>query len=203
MDDHDATARPAAIVGELMQPDVVSIAAGASVQRAAALMRARAVGCLPVLEGDRVVGMLTARDLVVRGLAATVDLRSWCVADVMSAGPLSVFPDQSVAVAADIMANTGVRRLIVVDRQGRLCGLLTAADIGAPERRRPMPARVAFFRCIVDSRGQPHRSELCRVHLSPGVPADAVEPRAIERFEHTHGDRPWRLVADGYEVGEG
>lgn len=187
-------------VADAMRREIVTIDAGAAVSIAAQRMREHEVGCLPVLEGGRPVGMLTDRDLVVRGLALCADLSRRRVGEVMSTGPLAVAPDRPIEEAWRLMAESGVQRLMVVDDAFVLAGLVSWHDLAAVAERRPRAREVGFYRHIVDSHGHPHRIELCRLYVSPGVPESEVEPVAIERFENTNGRTPWRSVADDYEV---
>jgi CBS domain-containing protein len=187
-------------VGDAMRREVVTIDAGAVASIAAQRMRRHDVGSLPVLERGRLVGMVTDRDLVVRGLADTPDLSRRRVGELMSTGPLTIAPERSVEDAFRMMTDTGIRRLMVVDDQGRLVGLMSWHDLATFSSRRPRARQVGFYRRVVDSQGHPHRIELFRLYVSPGVPANEVEPFAIERFESVNGHTPWRLVADDYEV---
>jgi len=187
-------------VGDAMRREVVTIDGGAAAALAAQRMRRHDVGCLPVLEEGRLVGMVTDRDLVVRGLADCPDLSRRRVGEVMSTGPLTIAPERSVEDAFRMMTETGIRRLLVVDDEGRLVGLISWHDLATFSAHRPQARQVGFYRRIVDSQGHPHRIELFRLYVSPGVPASEVEPFAIERFESVNGHMPWRLVADDYEV---
>ncbi len=187
-------------VSDAMRREVVTIDVGAAASLAAQRMRRHDVGCLPVLEGGRLVGMVTDRDLVIRGLADSPDLSRRRVGEVMSTGPLAIAPERSVEDAFRMMTDTGIRRLMVVDDEAGLVGLISWHDLAAFSTRRPQSRQVGFYRRIVDSHGHPHRMELFRLYVSPGVPAAEVEPFAIERFESVNGHMPWRLVADDYEV---
>jgi CBS domain-containing protein len=197
---NDGARRRGPTVADAMRRELVTIDAEASVALAARRMRDHEIGCLPVLEQGRPVGLVTDRDLVVRGLAENADLSQWRVAEVMSTGPLTIAPERSVEEACRLMTDTGVRRLLVVADEVRLIGLISWHDLAAFSARRPQARQVGFYRRIVDSHGHPHRIELFRLYVSPGVPANEVEPFAIGRFEALHGDIPWRLVADDYEV---
>ncbi|NBB69622.1 MAG: CBS domain-containing protein [Alphaproteobacteria bacterium] len=187
-------------VADAMRREIVVIDAAAAVAVAAQRMRDHEVGCLPVLENGWPVGMVTDRDLVVRGLAFGADLSRRRVGEVMSTGPLAVTPDRPIEEAWRLMAESGVQRLMVVDAEFGLIGLVSWHDLGAVAEHRPRAREVGFYRHMVDSHGHPHRIELCRLYVSPGVPASEVEPVAIERFETTNGRTPWRQVADDYEV---
>lgn len=191
-------------VADAMRTGVITIDVAAPISAAAERMRRFEVGCLPILENGVLVGMVTDRDLVVRGIAAGGDLGRRAVGEVMSTGPLTIHPEEPVEAATRLMIETGVRRLIVIDRHfGRLAGLLSWDDLGSFSARRPRASEVGFYRRIHDSHGHPHRIETYRLYLAPGIPPTEVEPLAIERFEHVSGNVPWRLVADDYEVASG
>lgn len=185
-----------------MRRQVVAVAPDASLFTAARRMRTHGVGCLPVLDGRELIGMVTDRDLVVRGLAEAMDASHLCVRDVMSAGAVSCFPDQSVDDVRRLMTETGITRLPVISRRGRLVGLLSLRDV-AGHVARPRPQQVVFYKKLTNSAGRPHAVEVRKVHLSPGVRRDEAGPAAISRFERDHGARPWHLLADDYEVAEG
>lgn len=200
MTDGNGAPRRGPTVGDAMRHDVVVVDVAASLTQAARRMREHEVGCLPVLERDRLVGMVTDRDVVVRGLGGDADFTKLKVGDVMTVGPLTTCPERSVEEAYTAMTRAGVRRLVVVDDGGGVRGLISWHDLGTFAGRQAQARQVGFYRRMVDSHGHPHRIELYRLYVSPGVPANEVEPFAIGRFEALHGDIPWRLVADDYEV---
>ena len=97
--------------------------------RAAQLMRGEDAGVLPVGEGDRLVGMITDRDLAVRVLAEGRDPASTKVREVMSPEVRYVFDDEDLAHVSENMAGEQVRRLPVVNRDKRLVGILSLGDL--------------------------------------------------------------------------
>ncbi|HZT18433.1 MAG TPA: CBS domain-containing protein [Dongiaceae bacterium] len=107
---------------ELIEPD-------ASLTEAAARMAESDVGILPVGENDRLVGVVTDRDVVVRGIAQGSDPSQTKIRDVMTQRVLYCYEDQEAGEAADDMANQQVRRMPVVDRDKRLVGMISLADI--------------------------------------------------------------------------
>jgi len=194
--------RRSPLVREAMSRQVVAITPEASLFAAARQMRAHGIGSLPVLEGRELVGMVTDRDLVVRGLAESPDPGHLRVRDVMSAGALSCFSDQRIDQVRRLMLETGITRLPVMSRRGRLVGVLSFRDIAGPVPKR-RPHRVVFYKRMTNSLGRPHAVEIGKVHLSPGVGSEDAGAVAIDRFERDHGARPWHLLADDYEIGEG
>jgi CBS domain-containing protein len=121
-------------VSEVMTPEVKSIHPQAGLPEAAMAMRTLDVGSLPVLEGDRLVGIVTDRDIAVRAVAEGRDLATALVGDVMTKTVVHVFEDQDVDDAVERMATWQVRRLPVVNRQRRLVGILSLADLAVNGR---------------------------------------------------------------------
>jgi CBS domain-containing protein len=96
---------------------------------AARNMRDENVGPLPIVDDGRVVGMLTDRDIVVRAIADGRDPSSTTVGEIASRELVTVDPDQSLDEAARLMAQHQVRRLPVVEEDGRLAGIVAQADV--------------------------------------------------------------------------
>lgn len=117
---------------DLMTTNPATVTPSDTLQHAAALMRARGVGMLPVVTDQasrRLVGVLTDRDLVVRHLARA-DGRLALVSECMTHVPLAtVGPESPVEAVADLMIRHQVRRLPVVDLNGALQGVVAQADL--------------------------------------------------------------------------
>ena len=96
---------------------------------AAQLMKTEDVGSLPVLEGDRLVGMVTDRDIVIRVIAEGNDVQSTTVGEIASRELVTVDPQQELDEALRLMAQHQVRRLPVVEEDGKLVGILAQADV--------------------------------------------------------------------------
>jgi CBS domain-containing protein len=122
-------------VGQLCQREVVTTRQGEELCAAAQVMRARHVGFLVVVEPvaasgrQRVVGVLTDRDIVVAVLAREIDTRALTVGDVMSREPLLAEESQPVDSVLCLMREVGVRRVPVIDRDGYLVGVLSLDDV--------------------------------------------------------------------------
>jgi CBS domain-containing protein len=122
-------------VHEVMTPNAECTYPNASLQEAARMMRDLDVGPLPVCgESDRLVGMITDRDIVVRAIAEGRDPKTVRVQDVMSPDILYCFEDQSVGEAAQLMKERQVRRLVVLNRDKRLVGIVSLGDLAAKTR---------------------------------------------------------------------
>ena len=115
-------------IEDVMTHDVAVVSPDQTIQQAARLMDQLDIGALPVAENERLVGMITDRDIVVRAVANGVD-PSIKVSDVMTPDVKYCFCDQEVAEVSDNMADIQVRRLPVVDRAKRLVGIIALGDI--------------------------------------------------------------------------
>ena len=118
--------------GEYCNREVVIIEQDASVTEAAMLMRQHHVGDLVVVEkqGEKIlpIGIITDRDIVIEVVAQKTDPDSLIIKDIMSAGLITVDENVALLDTITLMQNQGVRRMIVVDAQGSLQGLLSADD---------------------------------------------------------------------------
>jgi len=115
-------------VSEFMTRDVRLVHPQDSIREAARQMRDLDIGSLPVADGDRLVGFITDRDIVVRALADSGGPDS-PVSEAMSDRILYCFEDDSVESAAENMGRNQVRRLPVLTRDKRLCGIIALGDI--------------------------------------------------------------------------
>jgi CBS domain-containing protein len=120
-------------VKDLMTPAPTAIASDAMVVEAARRMVSEDVGSLPVVDGDKLVGMVTDRDLVLHVIAKDLDPNKVPVADVCSENPVVAEPEDDLDDALRRMASEQVRRLPVVT-DGRLVGILAQADVARSAR---------------------------------------------------------------------
>jgi CBS domain-containing protein len=139
-------------VQELMTPSVKTIDSTATVLEAAEIMRDQDVGALPVGDAGRPIGMLTDRDIVVRALADYRDPSQTRVRDIITPRLSTVYHDQDVNEAADVMARDQVRRLLVLNRQQAPVGILSLGDIGKSPSLRSEGARA------LQGTSEPHRA---------------------------------------------
>jgi CBS domain-containing protein len=117
-------------IREIMTRNVKLISPQDSIRDAARRMRDEDIGSLPVADGDRLVGYLTDRDIVIRAIADSGGADS-PVRDAMSERVLYCFEDESVDDVARNMAENQVRRLPVLTREKRLCGVVALGDLAA------------------------------------------------------------------------
>ena len=115
-------------VSEVMTRNVETIGPDQSVQEAASFMLKADAGSIPVTEGEKLIGMITDRDIAVRGVAEGRGPET-LVRDLMSGGPICVRADDNVEDVATRMSEAQVRRLPVIDDQERLCGIVSLGDL--------------------------------------------------------------------------
>jgi CBS domain-containing protein len=117
-------------IGKICQRGVDLADPYESVVDAARRMRTKGVGTLVVLDSERrPIGILTDRDIALRVVAANVSLASTRVDQVMTAHPRAVSDDSTIEDSLAVMRSLGVRRLPVVDREGRLVGIASLDDV--------------------------------------------------------------------------
>ena len=115
-------------VSEVMTRDVATVRPDQPVQDAASFMLRADAGSIPVIEGDRLLGMITDRDIAVRGIAKGYGPET-PVRDLMTNDLVCARIDEDVEEVANRMSEAQVRRLPVVDEQERLCGIVSLGDL--------------------------------------------------------------------------
>jgi CBS domain-containing protein len=116
-------------VKEAMTAGARMISPEDTIQEAAQKMRDFDIGLLPVCEGERLVGMITDRDIAVRSSATGDDPWTGHVRDVMTPRVYYCFEDQDVAEAARVMREKRVRRLVVLDHDRHMSGMVSLGDL--------------------------------------------------------------------------
>jgi len=118
---------------QVMTPGVEIIRPDAPIREAAKKMKDRDIGPLPVCDGERIVGMLTDRDIVVNAVAEGRDPATTKVADVMTPEVTYAFEDQDTEEAMRLMERYQLRRLPVLNREKRLVGIVSLGDLARKE----------------------------------------------------------------------
>ena len=116
-------------VSDIMSTDVQVVEPQDSLRRAAELMQELDVGALPVCDGERLLGMLTDRDITVRGVAQGLDPDATAVSDIMTGEVQFATADQDTAEVMRVMGDKQIRRMPVVDQDRRLIGIVSIADL--------------------------------------------------------------------------
>ena len=117
---------------EVMTREPACCEPGESITAVAAVMKREDVGSVPVVESQedkKLIGIVTDRDLVVKVLAGGADVTRATVRDAMTVNPANCREDDPVEKALQLMADRQVRRMPIVDSQGRLRGIIAQADV--------------------------------------------------------------------------
>jgi CBS domain-containing protein len=128
------TRRRGKTVEDVMIDSVMTVDVNATLTDAAQRMREGNIGVLPVLENGKLIGIVTDRDLVVRGLARGVDPRTTHVAECATDQPMAARADWSVDDAMEVMASSRIGRLPVVDAQRHVIGIVTLSSLALRSR---------------------------------------------------------------------
>ena len=113
---------------EIMTTDVRTAARESTLREVGTMMRDGDMGAVPVVDNGKLVGIVTDRDIVVRGVAESKTADS-PVGDVMTTELFTVSPDDFVFQAIRVMGDKQVRRMPVVDADGKLAGIIAMADV--------------------------------------------------------------------------
>ena len=133
-------------VRELMTQNPATIEAGQPVVEAARIMREQDTGVVPIMEGDRLAGTVTDRDITIRVVAEGRDPQSTTIGEIASRELVTIDPQQDLDEALRLMAQHQVRRLPVVEEDGRLVGMLAQADVArtqSPEKTGEMVSDIS------------------------------------------------------------
>ncbi|WMJ88957.1 CBS domain-containing protein [Anaerocolumna sp. MB42-C2] len=115
-------------VKDIMSKDIASVKSDDSIASAARLMKQYNVGSIPVCSQDKIVGIITDRDIAVRSVAAGQDVSKQKVRDIMTTDPTVGSPEMNVNDAAQIMSDRQIRRLPIVENNS-LVGIVALGDI--------------------------------------------------------------------------
>jgi CBS domain-containing protein len=113
---------------DVMSAQPVTLSSAATVLEAARCMQERDIGDVVVMDGDRVSGIVTDRDIVIRAVAQGLDPSSCRVSDVCSGDVATLSPDDTIKRAVDLMKQKAIRRIPVVD-DGRPVGIVSIGDL--------------------------------------------------------------------------
>lgn len=114
---------------DIMTPHVDVIAPNAIAEEAATQMKDLNVGAIPVCDGEKLVGMITDRDLVVRVMAERRDPKTTRVTEAMSSDILFCYEDDDIEKASRVMAQHQIRRLPILSTEKKLVGIVSLGDL--------------------------------------------------------------------------
>ena len=116
-------------IRDIMTPNPDTVSEKDSVRDAAQIMKQRDTGVVPVVDGRKIIGLITDRDIVVRGLAEGKDCSSLRVNEVMTKNVRSVQEDASVDEVLRVMKGAEVRRVPVINKNNELVGIISIGDL--------------------------------------------------------------------------
>jgi len=114
---------------DIMNKDVMCMKPSDTLQAIAEKMRELDTGSIPICDNGRLAGMVTDRDIVIKGIAASKDPQSTTAREVMTSPIVYGFEDQDLGDAAHMMEEKQIRRLLVLNRAKKLVGIVSLADI--------------------------------------------------------------------------
>ena len=123
-------------IRDVMTADVSFVGPDTPILEIARKMRDGDIGATPVVENDRLAGMVTDRDIVVRVIAEGGDVRTKTARDAMSPGILYCYADDTVEAVLDNRGGQQIRRLPVVDADKRLVGVVSLGDLALSGKRK-------------------------------------------------------------------
>jgi CBS domain-containing protein len=116
-------------VRQIMSRNVVIIEPTLSISKAAQKMRELDIGFLPICENDRLIGTITDRDITIRSVAQGLDPRLIHVREIMTQMVFYCYDDEDVGHVGEVMQEQEVRRMLILNRQKRLVGVVSLGDI--------------------------------------------------------------------------
>lgn len=127
------------LVNEVMNKNIQVITPDVEICQAARFMRDGDFGVLPVSENQKVIGMVTDRDIAIRAVADEVDLHT-PVRDIMTAQVLTCYEDEDVTKVSQLMADNQVRRIVVLDRNEDYVGIVSLGDLALEQEDKAQDA---------------------------------------------------------------
>ena len=122
-------------IRDVMTPNPKTLSERDSVMEAARIMRDQDTGVVPVVDGRKIIGMITDRDIVVRALADGKDINNVKINEVMTKSVRTVKEDSSVDEVLNLMSGSEIRRVPVVNSSNELVGIVSIGDLAARTNR--------------------------------------------------------------------
>jgi CBS domain-containing protein len=186
-------------VSQLLVRDIETADTDTPLCELARRMRERGIGFMPVLEGDKLVGVITDRDIATRAVSEGKDTDTAAAGDIMSVEVVCCFEDDSTEHARELMAEHALCRLPVIDRDHHLVGIIKLADLDGKGASVKKALKVTFQKEKTDSYGRPHKVPLKTVYVTGVKTKEAAEAAAVKRVEEERGTG-WNTIADRMEI---
>jgi predicted transcriptional regulator len=182
-----------------MTREVYAVGPGALLIEAARLMAEHDIGFLPVVDGGVLVGVVTDRDIVVRGTAEGALPAQTKVGDIMSIEIVCCFAHDSTEAVKGLIAEHGFSRVPVIDQQHALVGLISSSTVDGQPASRKKGVHVKFQKEKTDAYGRPHKVPVKTVYITGKISREEAVEAAVKRFEAEH-KTSWDKAADSIEV---
>lgn len=127
---------------DIMAQNVETVGPDITLKECAEKMKHRNVGVLPIVEGKKPIGVITDRDITLRAVAEGADVNKTKAREVMTRELYFVYEDQTINEACELMEKNKIRRLIVLNREGALAGVLTLNDVTVKAKETKRSAQV-------------------------------------------------------------
>lgn len=116
------------LVKDAMNPKVIVAKHDATVKEAAKVMSKFRMGCLVILENDKLTGIVTERDVISKVVAGGLDPEHTKISEIMTTNPITIEPDEDLEDACSLMVENNIKKLPVLEGK-RLVGIITATDV--------------------------------------------------------------------------
>ena len=116
-------------VSRCMCENVCQVTPETNIKEVAKLMQENKVGCIPVCNDNKVCGIVTDRDLVLRGMACGKNIDTTQVSDIMTCNPCTCKEDDDIEKAEDLMAENQIKRIPVCDNNNNIVGMLSIGNL--------------------------------------------------------------------------
>jgi CBS domain-containing protein len=189
------------LVRDIIKTRFSSIETDETAFTAACRMRDDGVGCLPVTEKGRLVGIVTDRDLVLRCMAEDRKAAATAIHSLMSVETICCYEDDTDARAADLMREHGLMRLPVLNRKGDLVGLVSQRDILANLSTKK-PYKVSFYKDVTSSTGHHHQVPVHIIYVTGAQDKEKAEAAAKAELQKEMHVARWSDAADSLTVDE-
>jgi CBS domain-containing protein len=189
------------LVRDIMKARFSSIEADETALAAACRMRDDSIGCLPVTEKGRLVGIVTDRDLVLRCMAEEREAATTAIHSLMSVETVCCYEADTDAQAADLMRQQGLMRLPVLNRKGELVGLVSQRDIIANLSTK-RPYKISFYKDMTSSTGHHHQVPVHIIYVTGAEDKEEAEAVAKAELQKEMHVARWSDAADSLTVDE-
>ncbi len=187
---------------DVMTREVHAVGSRALLVEAARVMAEHDIGFLPVVEENVLVGVVTDRNMVVRGMAEGCHPTQAVVADIMSVEIVCCYPESGTDDIKQLMTEHGLSRIPVIDQNNHLLGIVSLSTIDGGGAAKKKSVHVKFQKEKTNSYGRQHKVPVKTVYITGKASKDEAVDAAVKHFE-AEQKTPWNKAADSIEVQDG